>query len=54
MLIENYPFTISRPGDIARPYLPVKIINPESQSEINVYAYTDVDDMNFLTKNNRS
>ncbi len=41
MLIENYPFTISRPGDIARPYLPIKIINPENQSEINVYALVD-------------
>ncbi len=41
MPIEDYPFTISRPGDIARPYLPIKIINPENQSEINVYALVD-------------
>ena len=41
MLIENYPFTITRPGDVARPYLPIKIINPENQKEINVYALID-------------
>lgn len=41
MLVENYPFTITRPGDIARPYLPVTIINPENRKEINVYALVD-------------
>lgn len=41
MLVENYPFTITRLGDIARPYLPVTIINPENQKEINVYALVD-------------
>lgn len=30
MLIQNYPFLIIRPGDTARPYLPVTIINPDS------------------------
>ena len=41
MLIENYPFTITRVGDIARPYLPITIINPENQKEINVFALID-------------
>lgn len=39
MLIENYPFIITHHGDIARPYLPIKIINPENQKEINVFAF---------------
>lgn len=41
MLVENYPFIVTRPGDIARPYLPVRIINPENQKQINVYALID-------------
>jgi hypothetical protein len=41
MLIENYPFTITRVGDISRPYLPIAIINPENQKEINVFALID-------------
>lgn len=41
MLVENYPFIVTRPGDIARPYLPITIINPENQKEINVYALID-------------
>lgn len=41
MLVENYPFTTTRPGELARPYLPVTIINPENQKEINVYALVD-------------
>lgn len=41
MLVENYPFTITRPGDIARPYLPVTIINPENGKRLNVFALID-------------
>lgn len=41
MLVENYPFTITRPGDSARPYLPVTIINPENEMLINVFALLD-------------
>ena len=41
MLIENYPFTITRVGDISKPYLAVTIINPENQKEINVFALID-------------
>ena len=41
MLVKNYPFIKTPPGDIARPYLPITIINPENQKEINVYALID-------------
>jgi predicted aspartyl protease len=41
MLVENHPFTITRPGDIARPYLPITIINPENQKTINMFALID-------------
>ena len=41
MLIENYPFTITRVGDISKPYLPITIINRENQKEINVFALID-------------
>ena len=41
MLVENYPFTITRPGDIARPYLPITIINPENGKNLNVLALID-------------
>lgn len=41
MLIENYPFTVTHPGDLARPYLPITIINPENQKILNVYALVD-------------
>ena len=41
MLIENYPFIITHPNDIARPYLPITIINPENKKELNVYALID-------------
>ncbi|MEK6715671.1 MAG: retropepsin-like aspartic protease [Candidatus Omnitrophota bacterium] len=41
MLVENYPFIKTHPADIARPYLPITIINPENQKEINVYALID-------------
>lgn len=41
MPIRNYPFSVIRPGDLARPYLPVTIINPDSQKQIKVYALID-------------
>ncbi len=41
MLIENFPFTIIRAEDIARPYLPITIINPENKRELNVFALID-------------
>lgn len=41
MPIRNYPFTTIRPGDIARPYLPVTIVNPDSNRQIKVYALID-------------
>lgn len=41
MLVKDYPFTKTRPDDIARPYLPITIINQEKNKEINVYALID-------------
>ncbi|MDP2922514.1 MAG: hypothetical protein Q8O30_02175 [Candidatus Omnitrophota bacterium] len=41
MLIEKYPFLKTHPNDIARPYLPITIINPENKRELNVYALID-------------
>jgi predicted aspartyl protease len=32
---------VIRPGDIARPYLPVTIVNPDTEKQINVYALID-------------
>jgi len=41
MPIRNYPFSIIRPGDAARPYLPVIILNPATEKRISVYALID-------------
>lgn len=41
MLVKDYPFTIARPGQTARPYLPVTIINPENGNQLNVFALLD-------------
>ena len=41
MPLRNYPFTIIRPGDLARPYLPVTIVNPDNDRQIKVYALID-------------
>lgn len=41
MLIENYPFIKIHPNDIARPYTPITIINPENNKVINVLALID-------------
>jgi clan AA aspartic protease len=41
MSVRNCPFSVIRPGDIARPYLPVTIINPYTEKQINVYALID-------------
>ncbi len=41
MLVKDYPFITTRPGDIARPYLPITITNPENKNQINVYALID-------------
>jgi hypothetical protein len=50
MIVKDYPFIKTHPGDIARPYLPVTIINPENNKLINVYALIDTgaDEGNFL------
>lgn len=41
MLVRNYSFRATRPGDTARPYLPITIINPENKKELNVFALID-------------
>ena len=41
MPVSNYPFSITRPGDIARPYLPITIINPETNRHLRVFALID-------------
>jgi len=41
MPVRNYPFSILRPGDIARPYLPVTILNPNANNQLMVYALID-------------
>ena len=43
MPIHNYPFSVVRPGDLARPYLPVTIINPDTQKRVKVYALIDTE-----------
>jgi len=41
MSIRNYPFSVIRPGDISRPFLPITIINPDTQMQLRVYALVD-------------
>lgn len=41
MTTRDYPFYVVRPGDIARPYLPVTIINPDTGKQLKVYALVD-------------
>jgi hypothetical protein len=50
MPIRNYPFSVIRPGDSARPYLPVTVVNPAVNKEVRVYALIDTgaDEYAFL------
>ncbi len=41
MPIRNYPFSVIRPGDMARPYLPITVINPAAGKHIKVFALID-------------
>lgn len=41
MPVRNYPFSVTRPGDVARPYLPITIINPETHKHVKVFALID-------------
>ncbi len=41
MSVHSYPFLIIRPGDVARPYLPVTILNPDTNKHMKVYALID-------------
>jgi predicted aspartyl protease len=41
MPIRDYPFTVTRPGDAPRPYLPVTIVNPITKKRLSVFALID-------------
>ncbi|MHB8843892.1 MAG: retroviral-like aspartic protease family protein [Nitrospirota bacterium] len=41
MPVRDYPFSITRPGDAPRPYLPVTIVNPVAGSRLKVFALID-------------
>src|SRR4030042_591404 len=41
MPAREYPFYAARPGDLPRPYLPVRVSNPESAKELRAYALID-------------
>lgn len=41
MPIRDHPFSVVRPRDVARPYLPITIINPDTNNQISVYALID-------------
>ncbi len=41
MPIRNYPFATIRKGDLSRPYLPITIINPETNKKLKVFALID-------------
>ena len=41
MPAREYPFYAARPGDLPRPYLPVRVVNPEGAKELRVYALID-------------
>ena len=41
MPVRDYPFTVTRPGDVPRPYLPVTIVNPAINKRLSVFALID-------------
>jgi hypothetical protein len=41
MSISNYPFTITRPGDVPRPYLPITLVNPNKAKQLKVIAFKE-------------
>jgi predicted aspartyl protease len=41
MPIDKYPFTVLAPGDIPRPFLPIRIINPSSGQLITSLGLID-------------
>jgi clan AA aspartic protease len=41
MPIHNYPFSTIRKGDLPRPFLPVTIINPDTNKTLKVFALID-------------
>ncbi len=41
MPVRDYPFSTIRPGDVARPYLPVTVINPDTDKHVKIFALID-------------
>jgi predicted aspartyl protease len=41
MMVRDYPFSATRPGDILRPFLPVTVINPGNGKRIWILALPD-------------
>lgn len=41
MLVKDYHFIKANSKDFFRPYLPITIVNPENNKELNVYALID-------------
>jgi len=41
MMVRDYPFSVIRPGDLARPYLPVTVTDPVTDKKVKVYALID-------------
>jgi predicted aspartyl protease len=41
MPVITFPFTVISPGDVARPYLPTTIVNPDTAKTVDVYALID-------------
>jgi predicted aspartyl protease len=41
MPIRDYPFSTIKPGGIARPYLPVIIVNPANNKQIKIFGLID-------------
>lgn len=41
MIVKEYPFIKTSSSDFPRPYLPVTIVNPANNKELNIYALID-------------
>lgn len=41
MPVCDYPFSTIRPGDVARPYLPVTVINPDTDKRVKLFVLID-------------
>lgn len=41
MPVRDYPFSTIRPGDASRPYLPVTVLNPDTNKQVKIFALID-------------